>query len=87
MSADNSSGKFTDGMPNGEVWLQSFSTPVRRHRDFKRDNRRLRPGHIVQLRRIGLNIASRSDGVSISLQAEKQRSSVSANAVECWYIV
>lgn len=35
----------------------------------------------------GLNIASRSDGVSISLQAEKQRSSVSANAVECWYIV
>ena len=48
------SGKFTDGMPNGEVWLQSFSTPVRRHRDFKRDNRRLRPGHIVQLRRIGV---------------------------------
>lgn len=87
MSADNGSGKFTDGMPNGEVWLQSFSTPVRRHRDFKRDNRGCAQAILSSCAESGLNIASRSDGVSISLQAEKQRSSVSANAVECWYIV
>lgn len=87
MSADDGSGKLTDGMPNGEVWPQSFSAPVRRHRYFKGDNCRLGQAILSSCAESGLNIASRSDGMSISLQAEKQRSSVSANAVECWYIV
>ncbi len=68
VSADDGSGKFTAGMPNGEVSASVLRRAMRRHRDFNEHRGRAQPSSSCA--ESGCNIASRSYGASISLQVQ-----------------
>ena len=54
VSADHGGGKFAHRVTDGVIRLQSLGAPVRRHGDFKGNDGWLRPGHLLQLRRVGI---------------------------------